>query len=149
MIRATLEGLDSLEVLRQWTELHPPVGQRVSERPQLERRLEALERKFRRSLDQAARGLIPLDKMRAIGRELVKEGRIVKQRLALVEAEARGELTETERKERLLARIGEIRERWGATTILERKALLQDVIERIVVYDERVETMLRVWNGDL
>jgi len=143
-VRTTLERFDSLEALRRWTELHPWAKERASERPQLERRLGALERKFRRSLDQAARGIISLDKMRAIGRELVREGRILKQRLALLEAEARGELTETERKQHLLARIKEIRERWGATTIPAGKALLQDVIERIVVYDDRVETLLRV-----
>ena len=144
MIRATLERLDSLEVLRRWTELHPSVGERVSERPQLERRLEALERKFRRSLDQAARGFIPLDKMRAIGGELMRESHIMKRRLALLEAEAREELAETEREEYLLARIREIRGRWGATTIPAMKALLQDVIERIVVYDDGVQTLLRI-----
>jgi hypothetical protein len=82
--------------------------------------------------------------MRAIGGELMRESHIMKRRLALLEAEAREELAETEREEYLLARIREIRGRWGATTIPAMKALLQDVIERIVVYDDGVQTLLRI-----
>jgi DNA invertase Pin-like site-specific DNA recombinase len=143
-VRAILERFDSLEVLQRWTELHPRGEERVSERPQLERKLGASERKFRRNLDQAARGLTPLDEMRVRGRQLVNERWILEQRLALVEAEERGELTETGRREYLLGRIKELRERWAATTIPTRKALLSTVFERIVVYDDRVEIMLQV-----
>jgi len=143
-VRAILERFDSLDALRRWIALHPQAGERASERPQLERRLESLERRFRKSLDQAARGVISLDKLRAVGGELIRDSQIMKRRLALLEAEAREELAETEREEYLLARIREIRERWGATTIPAMKSLLQDVIERIVVYDDGVQTLLRV-----
>jgi len=143
-VRAILERFDSLEVLRKWMELRPQAEERASERPQLEGKLGALEKKFRRSLDQAARGVISVDKMRTMGRDLVRERWILKERLALLEAGARGELSETEHEEHFLARIMEICDRWGAMTVPEMKALLQDVIERIVVYDERVETLLRV-----
>jgi ABC-type protease/lipase transport system fused ATPase/permease subunit len=144
MIRVTLERFDSLDALRRWTARHSQARERASERPQLERKLGALERKFRKSLDQAARGIISLDKMRAISGELMRESQIMKRRLALLEAEERDELTETEREEYLLARIREIRERWGATTITAMKPLLQDVIERIIVYDDGVQTLFRV-----
>jgi hypothetical protein len=143
MVRATLARFDSLEMLRRWIALHPSGRERASELPQMERRLESLERKFRRYMDQAARGTISLDKMRAVGKELVTERRVLVRRLALLEAAARGDLNETELEEQYLASIEEIRRRWGAMTILETKVLLQEVIERIVVYDEHVETVLR------
>ena len=140
----TLHKLDSIEVLEQWLELYPPPEDRTSELPQLERRLVALERKFRASLDKAARGIISLDKLRDIGGKLIRERRILKHRLALLDAEVRGELTEKERREQFLSRLRTIRELWETMAILTRKALLQDVIDRVVVYDDRIETRLRV-----
>jgi len=85
-----------------------------------------------------------LDKMRDIGGELIRERQILKQRLALLNAEARGELTEKERRELFLSRLREIQEQWEGMTILTRKAWLQDVIDRVVVYDDRIETLIRV-----
>jgi hypothetical protein len=116
----------------------------MSQRPLLERRLGTLERKFRGYLDQASRGAISLERLRAMGGELVRERQIMEQRLALLEDEERGELTEKERREHLLQALGEIHERWGAMTFAAKKALLQDVIDRITVYDDRVETLLRL-----
>ena len=143
-VMETLHKLDSIEALERWLELHLPSEDRTSELPQLKKRLVALERKFRGSLVQAAGGVISLDKLRDIGGELIRERRILKQRLALLNAEARGELTEKERRELFLSRLMEIREQWEAMTILTRKVWLQDVIDRVVVYDDRIETLLRV-----
>lgn len=143
-VRATLDRFDNLETLRRWAELHPPAEERAAECAQLERKLGGLERKFRSSLDQAARGTISLDAMRAIGRELVRERRIMEQRLTLLDSDTSKGLSETEREEYLLARIKEIGQRWEAMPTLAKKALLQYVIERIVVYDDHVETKLLV-----
>ncbi|MFQ5924819.1 MAG: recombinase family protein [Dehalococcoidia bacterium] len=140
---ATLGRPNSLEALERFAEQHPPQD-RTLERPQLERRLATLERRFREYLDQAAKNIIPLERLRAMGGELAMERRTLEQRLALLDAEARGEIGEKERRVHLLERLREIRERWGAMTISARKALLQDVIDRIVVYDDRIETSLRV-----
>ena len=144
LVMATLGKLDSLEALERWLELHPPPKDSTAEIPLLRRRLVALERKFRRKLNQAARGAIPLEKLRAIGGELVRERRILERSLAVLAAEARGELTGKERQEHFLSRLSEIRERWGTLTFSTRKALLQDVIDHVVVYDDRIETLLRV-----
>jgi DNA invertase Pin-like site-specific DNA recombinase len=143
-VLATLGRLRSPEALKRWAEQHPPIEERMSQRPLLERRLGTLERKFRGYLDQASRGAISLERLRAMGGELVRERQIMVQRLALLEDEERGELTEKERREHLLQALGEIHERWGAMTFAAKKALLQDVIDRITVYDDRVETLLRL-----
>ena len=144
LVMATLGNLDSPEALEQWLELHPSPKDRTAELPLLRGRLVALERKLRRNLNQAARGAIPLEKLRAMGGEMVRERRILERSLAVLAAEARGELTEKARREHFLSRLREIREQWGALTVSERKAVLQDVIDQVVVYDERVETLLRV-----
>jgi site-specific DNA recombinase len=143
-VMETLHKLDSMEVLERWLELHLPSEDRTSELPQLKGRLVALERKFRGNLDQATGGAISLDKLRDVGGELIRERGILKQRLALLNAEARGELTEKECRELFLSRLRGIREQWEAMTILTRKALLQGVINRVVVYDDRIETLIRV-----
>ena len=144
LVMATLSNLDSPEALEQWLELHPLPKDRTAELPLLRGRLVALERKLRRNLNQAARGAIPLEKLRAMGGEMVRERRMLERSLAVLAAEARGELTEKARREHFLSRLREIREQWGALTVSGRKAVLQDVIDQVVVYDERVETLLRV-----
>ena len=85
-----------------------------------------------------------LDELRAVGGELERERRILTRRLTVLDAVDRGELTEGEEAQRLLAKLEAKQERWAAMSLPARKALLQDAIDRIVVYDDRVETLLRV-----
>jgi len=122
----------------------PTMDYTTSERPQLEKRLKALGRKFRGYLDQAAQGAISLEQLRATGGELVTERQFLEQRLALLEAEAKREITAEQRREYILEALQDIRERWETMTFPAKRALLQHVIDRIVVYDDRVETLLRL-----
>jgi len=121
----------------------PAVDYKASERPQLERRLKAIDTKFRGYLDRAAQGVISLEELGAMGRELVRERRFLEQRLALLEAEARQEITAEQRRQYIFEALDELRERWDALTFSARRTLLQYVIDRVVVYDDHVETLLR------
>lgn len=144
MVTAALGRINSPEALDRWLMQHPPSQDRASELRQWQRRLAAVDRRFRGYLEQAARGVISVEELRSRGGELVGERQILGQRLSLLEAGERGELTEKERRDHLLERLRQISERWGAMSVAARKALLQHVIERIVVYDDRVETLLWV-----
>ena len=119
------------------------VDYKASERPDLEKRLKAIDRKFRGYLDRAAQGVISLEELGTMGRELVRERQFLEQRLALLEAEERQEITPEQRREYTSEALKEFRERWDAMTFSARRTLLQFVIDRIVVYDDHVETLLR------
>jgi len=122
----------------------PAVDYKTSEKPQLERRLKVMDGKLRRYLDQAAQGVVSLEELGTMGRELVRERRFLEQRLALIEAEERQEITHEQRQEYTFEALGEFRERWDIIGFSARRALLQYVIDRIVVYDDNVETLLRL-----
>jgi site-specific DNA recombinase len=116
----------------------------ILDRPQLEKRLNSLSRKLRGYLDQAAQGVISLERLRAVGEELVRERQFLEQRLALYDAEAKQEITAEQRWEYILEALQDLREQWEAMTFPSRRALLQHVLDRIVIYDDHVETQLRL-----
>ena len=116
----------------------------TSEQPWLERKLKTLDRKFREHLDQATEGAISLEEFRVVSGDLLWERQLLEQRVALLEAEAKQEITSEHRKEYMLEKLEELRERWDTMTSPARKALLQHLIERIVVYDDHVKTILRL-----
>ena len=122
----------------------PAVDHMTVERPQLEKELKTLSRKLRRYLDQASRGIISLEELRATGGELVGERRFLIQRLALVEAEASGEITMEQRRGYTLDALENIQGRWQSMTFLARRALLHYVIDHIVVYDDYIDPRLRL-----
>ena len=141
MVIAALGRINSPEALERWLMQHPPAQDRASELHQWQRRLAAGDRRFRGYVEQASRGVISLEELRSRGAELVRERQILSRRLSLLEA---GEPAEKERRDHLLERLWQIRERWGEMSVAARKALLQHIIERIVIYDDRVETLLWV-----
>jgi len=142
---ATLKRLSSSQARERLAKQYAPaVDYKTSEKPQLERRLKAMDGKFRGYLDQAAQGAISLEELGTMGRELVRERRFLEQRLALLEAEARQEITAEQRREYTFEALDELRERWDVVGFSARRVLLQYVIDRIVVYDDSVETLLRL-----
>lgn len=126
------------------TQAASAVDRKTTEQPELEKKLKALGRKFRRYLDQASQGTISLEELRAMGRELVRERQFLEQRLALLEAEARGEITAEQRRGYVVEALENLQERWEAMTFPARRALLQYAIDRIVVYDDHIEPLLRL-----
>jgi hypothetical protein len=120
------------------------VDSKTTEQPQLMKKLKALNKKFRGYLDKAAQGDISLDELRATGGELVKERQFLEQRLALLEAEASGEITAEQRRRHTIEALDNIQERWESMTFPARRALLQYVIDRIMVYDHDIDPVLKL-----
>jgi site-specific DNA recombinase len=122
----------------------PAVDHKTLERPQLEKTLKTLSRKLRRYLDQASRGVLSLEELRATGGELVIERQFLVQRLAILEAEASGEISTEQCRGYTLDALENIRGRWESMALPARRALLQYVIDRIVVYDDYIDPLLRL-----
>ncbi len=81
----------------------------------------AISDTLRASLDKAAQGDISLDELRATGGELVKERQFFKQRLALLEAEASGEITAEQRRRHTIEALDNIQERWESIEVRQRR----------------------------
>ena len=144
-ILTELRKLSDPDTREQLVKQPPPVTDySKGEWPELTRRLKAIDRKFRGYLDKAAQGTMSLEELRATGRNLVRERQFLSQRLNLIEAEARGDITAEQRRETVLEMLDHLQQRWESLDIHARKALLQYVIDRIVVFDEHEELLLRL-----
>jgi site-specific DNA recombinase len=140
MIVAGLERQASFEGRQPRMSRYEP---QAPEHSQLQGKLKAVERRFRRYLDQAVAGDITHWQLRAVHQQLSEQREALEHRLASLATEARQQAQEREQEERLtraLSRIG----RWQSLGLAERRQLLQGAIERVVVYDDRVETRLRL-----
>jgi DNA invertase Pin-like site-specific DNA recombinase len=116
----------------------------TKERPLLLKRLKSLDRKFRKYLNAAAAGEISLAELKVKGGELVRERQFLSQRLALIDAEISGEITPEQRRQYILDELENLQERWESMPLPAQKDLLQYVIDRVVVFDNHIETMLRL-----
>jgi site-specific DNA recombinase len=123
--------------------LHSPDNS-MKERPLLVKRLKSLDRKFRKYLSVAAAGEMSLAELKAKGGELVRERQFLSQRLALIEAEVNGEITPEQRRQYILDEMENLQERWESMPLPAKKDLLQYVIDRVVIFDDHVETVLRL-----
>jgi hypothetical protein len=108
------------------------------------KQLKSLDRKFRKYLNAAAVGEMSLAELKAKGGELVRERQFLSQRLALIEAEVNGELTPEQRRQYILDEMENLQERWDSMPLPAQKDLLQYVIDRVVVFDDHIETMVRL-----
>ena len=144
-VLAELRKLSDPDTREQLVQQPPPTTDySKGEWPELTKRLKTIDRKFRGYLDKAAQGEISVDELRATGRDLVRERQFLSQRLNLIQAEAKGDITAEQRRETILEILDHLQQRWESLDIHARKAMLQYVIDRIVVFDEHEEVLLRL-----
>lgn len=112
------------------------------QRPRLQNKLKELERKFDRYLAQTADGVITTQELRTLNRGLAREREALQRRLADLDAEAKREVAEGKRSQWLTETVAKFGEQWRALDFRARRNLLEELVERIVVYDDRLETLL-------
>lgn len=109
----------------------------------LRSRLKLLEKRMRRHIQQVSKGKMSVDSMRNLSAELVQEQRSLERRLGEIESHAAERSIYLERKKRLEKTLTEICERWESLSFTERRALLLDVVDRVVVHDDKIDLVLR------
>ncbi|MEA1959362.1 MAG: recombinase family protein [Chloroflexota bacterium] len=114
----------------------------VLEQPHLKKMLKSLDRKFRSYLEKAANGDISIEQLRELGSDVVKEQRMVVQRLNLIWAEARGEITAEQRREYTFQALEKLLEHWDSLSLSVKRSMMRHVIDRIVTHDKHIETVL-------
>ena len=143
MVVADLRGRNAPDVLSQPIPEHEP-GDRASGDSRLKARLRALDRRFQGYLEQAARGDITLQQLRTEGGEIVRERKDLERRLSSPGAGARRQAATAARRKHVLSLLNRIENRWDALPFADRRSLLEELVERVVVYDDHIETVLRV-----
>ncbi len=109
----------------------------------IEGRIRRNRRQVERLLDEAARGDLPIERMKALGaafaeeqRDLDAEARDARERLA-------AQHSEREREERAEAARERLLTRWDALGPEERRALLREVVDRIEVDGDEARLLRR------
>jgi hypothetical protein len=101
-----------------------------------------LERKFRGYLDDSAKGTITIGQLRELGGDVVRERRLVEQRLNLIWAEARGEITAEQRREYTFNDLDKLLEQFDSLNMAAKRSLMRYVLDRVIVHDTHIETVL-------
>jgi hypothetical protein len=114
----------------------------VSEQPHLKKMIKSLERRFHSYLEKAAKGEITIHELREQGEEIVRERRLVEERLNRIWAEARGEITAEQRRQYTFSDIDDLLARWDSLDFSAKRSLMRNVVERIIVHDDYIETVL-------
>jgi site-specific DNA recombinase len=114
----------------------------TSEQPYLRKTIKSLERRFRTILGKAARGEVTVDELRETGGEIVRERRLAEDRLNRIWAEARGEITSEQRREYTFRDLDDLLARWDSLDLPAKRSLMRNVINRIIVHDDYIETVL-------
>jgi len=102
-----------------------------------------LDRRLEQFLDGAVAGRINGERLRGLGLSLAAQQLEIEQSLAESQNLARQQATEAERRrqrEGLLTRLGD---EWGRLAFGQRQDLLRDILDRVVVRDDGIETRLR------
>jgi hypothetical protein len=104
--------------------------------------IKSLERRFRTYLNKAAKGEIPIEELRELGGDVVRERRLVEERLNRIWAEARGEITTEQRRGYTFRDLDDLLARWDSLNFSAKRSLMRNVIDRIIVRDDYIETVL-------
>ncbi len=109
------------------------------ERKRLQAKLVNLDRRLRVLLDQAAQGDINPGQLRAQSHAVVQAQEETEQRLKLLDDQARYESNLAQQRKRLLEAL----ETKSDLSPVETQDILRNVVDRIVVFDDRIELILQ------
>jgi site-specific DNA recombinase len=107
-------------------------------------RLRRLDKRLEEYMNEAVRGRLSGERMRSLSVDVAAEGLSLEESLAEAERFVKQQASAAERqqqKERALARL---RDEWDQLAPLEQQSLLGELLERVVVWDDRLRVVLRL-----
>src|SRR2546428_338848 len=109
----------------------------------LRARARRLDKRLEQHMDAAASGKISEDKLRSLGIELAVEQLQLDEKLAESQRLAHQEASDGERRRQRERVVQRLRDDWLILSFAERRDLIWEALERIVVKDDGLETVLR------
>lgn len=106
-------------------------------------RLRNLDRELDRLMEQAVGGRISKEKLRALSVEIAQRQLQLEEVLGESERRDRVREVRSERQHSREAALDRLRADWDSLPFAERQALVRDVLDRVMVHDDRVELILR------
>jgi site-specific DNA recombinase len=114
-------------------------GEVDAEITRLKDKARRLDRRLEEYLDSAMSGRLNRDKLRTLGLNIAGEWLDLEQRLVESHRLTEMRASEAERRKQREQVIRRLRENWSSLTFSERRELLRQVLERIVVKDDSIE----------
>ncbi len=105
----------------------------------LKSRLRSLDGRFQRYLDNVAKGILPVEKLKPAAIPLIRETRRLENRLATLERQPDRVAQQEAWWQQLRGTCADLQEQWRQLSPSDRRLYLGDLVERVVVYDDRVE----------
>ncbi len=118
-------------------------GQELESPTRLRGQLRNIDRELDRLMEQAATGRISRERLQAVSVELAQRRLALEEQLEAAEARGRARQARAERLQRRQDALHQLRACWEELAFDERQAVLRETLARVVVYDDRVEPVLR------
>ncbi len=137
---ATIAALERAVAGEEAEEEHGP---ELASPTRLRGQLRNVDRELDRLMEQAAAGRVSRERLKTASIELAQRRLELEEQLEAAEARSRTRQARAERRERRQEALHQLRECWEALSFGERQAVLRETLARVLVYDDRVEPVLR------
>jgi DNA invertase Pin-like site-specific DNA recombinase len=118
-------------------------GQELESPTRLRGQLRNIDRELDRLLEQAAAGRVSRERLQAVSIELAQRRLALEEQLEVAETRSRVRQARAERLQRRQEALVQLRVCWEELAFDERQAVLRETLARVLVYDDRVEPVLR------
>ena len=106
--------------------------------------MRSLDRRVANALSAASTGRKPPEYLREVAQQVTRDYQHSTDELASIDRRASAHADEGERHRHRERQINRVRRDWGRLSFDERQTLLRDLVERVIVEDDSVQTVLRV-----
>jgi len=107
-------------------------------------RLRRLDRRLEKYMNEAARGRLSAERMRSLSVAVAAEGLSLEESLAEAERLVKQQVSAAERKHQKEQALARLTDEWDRLTPLEQQALLGELLERVVVWDDSIRILVRL-----
>jgi hypothetical protein len=106
-------------------------------------KLRRLDRRLIQHMEGAAEGRLSLERLRALNLALAQEQLEVEEAMAEAQRALQQQATQTERRRQHQRAYARVRGEWERLEFAQRRELIRELVDRIIVRDEGIEALLR------
>jgi hypothetical protein len=106
-------------------------------------KLRRLNRRLEQNMEAAINGRITEERLRSLSLALAAEQLQVEEALGETQRSLLQQTSRAERRRQRQKALGRLRDEWDRLDFPQRRELLRDLIDRVVVRDDGIETLLR------